>query len=430
MSSSERTRDQPLRIAFVTPEPMRVGGVPGAAVLIARGLAALGHEVDCWTTLEARIDLSWADDTPGLTFHPIEGPFRWGRWYTNPRARPVTTNLVLLGSKVWATPQLVRALLAEHRRKPYDVVYRFSTLELLGFGRHLRQLPPVVVHPEVHAAGELRWVRHEDHLARRCHGPAQRRLVQAMLAVRSRRQRRDVRRVAGVIAPSRRFAELLAEDYGVDPARIAVVPNPIDLDLFRPTERGTRSGPVHITYVGRAAVRKGIEALVELSHRLDDRAGDVELEVIANASLWSDYRPLLEDLNPRVASFGGSRHSIGIAAALAESDLLVQPSRYEPFALTVGEALACGTPVVTTDEVGAGEDIDPRCLTAVPAGDVDALEAAVRARIDEAAEGRAAAARRIARAEAERRFAPAVVCAGIADALQAVTSPKPEPAAP
>jgi glycosyltransferase involved in cell wall biosynthesis len=419
MSSSQRTHGQPpLRIAFVTPEPIPGGGVPGAAVLIARGLAELGHEVDCWSSLEYRIDTSWAD-VPGLTLHFVDSPFRWDRWYTNARARPLITNLVLLGSKAWATPTLVRRLLARHREQPYDVVYRFSTLELLGFGRKLRHLPPVVVHPEVHAAGELRWLRNEQHLARRCQGTVQRNLVRAVLALRTRRQRRDVHRVAGVIAPSRRFAELLAQDYGLDPAVISVVPNPIDVDRFHPVPRQEGRRRVKITYVGRAAVRKGIDALIALSHRLDDRADEVEIEVIATASLWSDYRPLLADLNPRVAVVSLPRYNHHVADVLAQSDLLLQPSRYEPFALTVAEALASGTPVVATDEVGASEGVDRRCLDAPPAGDLDALEHAVRTRVDAVLAGRDAEAREVARSEAERLFAPSQVCAALADRLAA-----------
>ena len=422
MTPSQRTGGQrPLRIAFVTPEPLRGGGVPGAAVLIARGLADLGHEVDCWTTLEVRPDPEWAD-VPGLTLHAIESPFRWGRWYTS-RERPLTTNAVQLGSKVWATPTLVRRLLAEHRSRPYDVVYRFSTLDLIGFGRSIRRMPPVVVHPQVHAAGELRWVRNEAHLACRCHNPIQRAMVRLLLEVRTRRQRRDVHRVAALIAPSQRFADLLASDYGLDPARVSVVPNPIDIDQFHPAPRPDGPRRVRITYVGRAAVRKGVDALIDLSHRLDDLADEVEVLVIAGASLWSDYRPLLQDLNPRVATVLGVVRNRDVAEVLAQSDLLLQPSRYEPFALTVAEALASGTPAITTDEVGASEGVDPRCLTATQAGDLDALEKAVRARVSDVLAGRDAESRSVARSEAERLFAPGRVCEAIAAALAAAATP-------
>jgi glycosyltransferase involved in cell wall biosynthesis len=97
----------------------------------------------------------------------------------------------------------------------------------------------------------------------------------------------------------------------------------------------------------------------------------------------------------------------GIAALLPGARLLIQASRFEPFGLTVGEALACGVPVIATDEVGAAEDIDPEVLTVVPAGDVAALEAAVRAELlrgplDEERRARC-------RSEASRRYSPEVV---------------------
>lgn len=426
MSSRARTHEhRSLRIAFVTPEPIPGGGVPGMAVTLARGLAALGHRVDCWTTAEARPDLAWAD-VEGLELHIVDGGFHWGRWYSQGPRAPLTASLAQIGSRARSTPTLVRRLLAVHRADPYDVVYRFSTLELLGFGRQLRHLPPMVVHPEVHAAGELRWVRAEAALDRRCHSRPHRMVVRGMLAVRSRQQRRDIRRVAGVLAPSHRFADLMAADYDVPRERFTVVPNPVDLEAFQPQPLGREAGAkVRLTYVGRAAVRKGIDQLVELSHRLDDLADEVELQIVASASLWSDYRPLLDEVNPRVATVLGPLRNRDVAARLAQTDVLVQPSKYEPFAITVAEALASGTPVIATDEVGASEGIDPTCLTVVPADDVDALEAAVRARVAEVRAGAAGPARTMARAEAERRFAPALVCQAVAAALVAVVDERP-----
>ncbi|MGK2950554.1 MAG: glycosyltransferase family 4 protein [Acidimicrobiales bacterium] len=422
MSTRERTSPQrSLRIAFVTPEPVPGGGVPGMAVLVARGLAQLGHEVDCWTVPETSGPRPWAE-VPGLTFRASPGGFRWGRWYSGKRTPAMVTSLVQLGLRAAATRTLGRRLVEEHRRCPYDVVYRFSTIELLGLRRHLPHLPPLVVHPEVHAAGELRWAKAEAHLSRRCHSRPQRTTLRALLELRARRQRRDIRRAALVIAPSERFAELVAGDYELPAARFAVVPNPVDLCRFQPAATSA-DRPIRLIYVGRAAVRKGIELVVDLSHRLDDLAGRVELQVVATHSLWSDYRPLLTDANPRIAVIHPATGPRRVAALMADSDLLLQPSHYEPFALTVAEALATGTPVVVTDEVGAGEHLDPRCATVVPAGDPAALEQAVRARVAELEAGEAGGHRAVARAEAERRFAPGVVSRALADVLRRAADP-------
>jgi glycosyltransferase involved in cell wall biosynthesis len=39
------------------------------------------------------------------------------------------------------------------------------------------------------------------------------------------------------------------------------------------------------------------------------------------------------------------------------SDVMVLPSRYEPFAVVVNEAMCCGLPVIASDRVGAARDL-------------------------------------------------------------------------
>jgi glycosyltransferase involved in cell wall biosynthesis len=224
-----------------------------------------------------------------------------------------------------------------------------------------------------------------------------------------------------VVAPSRRFAEHLERDYGVPPERLKVVANPIDLERFVPGAQHTGdSGPLTILFVSRIAVRKGVEVVVALSHRLADLADQVHIEVVGEQSLWSDYRPLLEDLNPRVANyFGGAGPEL--PELYRSAALLMQPAHYEPFALTVGEALASGRPVVASDEVGASEGVDSRCCRVFPAGDLDALEMEVRGLVNELRNGAGAELGRIARSEAERLFDPSTVAARLARVLAAAS---------
>jgi glycosyltransferase involved in cell wall biosynthesis len=104
---------------------------------------------------------------------------------------------------------------------------------------------------------------------------------------------------------------------------------------------------------------------------------------------------------------------------LARSDLLLQASKYEPFGLTVGEALAAGVPVVATTEVGAIEGVDGSVLSAVRPGDVGGMVAAIAAMLDRL-RARPGELRTKARAEAERLFAPDLVCEQISAALERV----------
>jgi glycosyltransferase involved in cell wall biosynthesis len=296
--------------------------------------------------------------------------------------------------------------LDQHRQQTYDIIYQFSTIEIFGMRRHLHELPPVIIQPETHIAGELRWVRRERRLAARCEPFWRRVLVESFLALRARRQRADIGLATRVVAISRHFGELLVGDYGLDAEQVNVIRNPIDLQELRPSSDARVAGPWRIAFVSRMSARKGVDLVVELSHRLADLEGEVIVDLVGADTLWSDYRPLLANLNQRIARYHGALGRTETAALIGRADLLLQAAKYEPFGLTVGEALALGVPVVVTDAVGAAEEVASGCCTVVPADDVGALEVGVRSMLDRLRRGEGPIMGSLARAEAERLFRP------------------------
>src|SRR5207302_8754201 len=72
-----------------------------------------------------------------------------------------------------------------------------------------------------------------------------------------------------------------------------------------------------------------------------------------------------------------------LAALFRHAELVAYPSYVEGFGLPALEALACGTPVVTT-RGSAVEEIVGDAALLVPAHDVDALAAACRRALDDA----------------------------------------------
>jgi glycosyltransferase involved in cell wall biosynthesis len=175
---------------------------------------------------------------------------------------------------------------------------------------------------------------------------------------------------------------------------------------------------VRLLFVSRLAVRKGLDLVVGLSHRLRDLTGRVRIEIIGEKSLWSDYGALLSDLNPGIGVYWGQLDASRLAPVYAEADALIQPSTYEPFALTVGEALAGGMPVVVSEEVGAAEDIDSGFCSVFRSGDLDAFESAVRLLVARLEDGAQPAISQRAQSEALRRFSADHVAAQVAKSLE------------
>jgi glycosyltransferase involved in cell wall biosynthesis len=131
--------------------------------------------------------------------------------------------------------------------------------------------------------------------------------------------------------------------------------------------------------------------------------------LVGDRTLWSDYRPLLADLEPDIATYHGPSAAAGLNRLYALADGLIQPAHYEPFALTVGEALASGLYVVVSDEVGAREGVGAEYCRVFPAGDAAAFEGRVRDLVGELRADRDLTPSAGARDEAERLFSPAVV---------------------
>ncbi len=178
-----------------------------------------------------------------------------------------------------------------------------------------------------------------------------------------------------ILAVSDMVRRDLLERYPVVAERIVVIPNGVDLDRFHPSGRdaarrnlGVEDRRVLLFLAGNPRL-KGLTSVKEVFRRL--RAGD-ERTVLLTAGGDPGRLP------------SGARH-LGMLdhpeAALAAADVLLHPTFYDPFPLVVLEALACGTPVVTTVQNGAVDHVGregPVRAAASPL-DIDHLVRGVRA---------------------------------------------------
>jgi glycosyltransferase involved in cell wall biosynthesis/GT2 family glycosyltransferase len=401
--------------------PADHSSVAYAETLILQEAVAAGLDVDCYLAGEANAIPPSLMNKDGLRFFCEPVDWNWGHWYSR---TPLSSFVTGQWARARAQRRLGPLLQRQHAANPYDVLLQFSQIELFFAQSLLSRLPPLVLYPSVHAAGELHWHRRETRMAQRCEPRLWHLACRGMLTARSTRQRRDVRSGEMVIALSKRFGRYLSRDYGVPAERIRVLPYPIDLERFLPpAERETpTTEPLTLLFASRMSVRKGVEMVVALSHRLADLAGEVRIEAVGGETLWSRYAPLLAELNRDIASYHGAVENQQLADLYRHADLLLQPSHYEPFALTVGEGLASGLPVVASDEVGATEEVDPVCCRVFRAGDLDGFEHQVRTLVSRLRTHERTQIKAVARSEAQRLFAPSSIAERLMTYLEELRS--------
>lgn len=183
---------------------------------------------------------------------------------------------------------------------------------------------------------------------------------------------REEHKLANRIVVASDFTARTLVDNGVPAQRIVRIPYGVDLGRFQPLTRGDRGRPFRFAFLGLVNARKGIPVLLEAWAR--GRPEGSEVWAIGNASERS--RRLLTGV-PGLTVLGHRPHS-ELPALLAECDALVFPSYFEGFGMVLLEALAMGLPVIATNATAAPDlDDGTGAIQVVPAGDVDALAAAM-----------------------------------------------------
>lgn len=186
----------------------------------------------------------------------------------------------------------------------------------------------------------------------------------------------------------------LEQDYGVDAARIAVVPPGVDTREFAPTGDRLDGGLLRLLFVGGDFVRKGGETLLQAW-----RAGlsaDCELDIVS--------RDVAVAPGPGLRVHTGLKPGDTVLRNLfAQADVFIHPSHGDASPFAIIEAMSSGLPVIATAVGAVGEMVEHgRNGFVVPRGDGQALFAAVRTLSEDRA--RRAAMGQAARATVLERF--------------------------
>ena len=189
-------------------------------------------------------------------------------------------------------------------------------------------------------------------------------------AVSSWAERTAIEAADAVIAVSHGMrADILGCYPSLDPARIHVVHNGIDTELYRPTpetaaliKHGVDPDRPYVLFVGRITRQKGVPHLLRAARSIDPSA---QLVLCAGApdtpAIDQEFRALVEELRRRrdvVLWIPEMLPRPEVIQLLSHATVFACPSIYEPLGIVNLEAMACAAPVVASAVGGIPEVVD------------------------------------------------------------------------
>jgi glycosyltransferase involved in cell wall biosynthesis len=215
-------------------------------------------------------------------------------------------------------------------------------------------------------------------------------------------QRFVFRRFDAVVAVSRPQADELRSS-GVPARRLHIVPNALaahPAPLSRADARRALNLPANgvlAGWVGRVSREKGVDVFIDALSSIDDRV--IQAAILGDGPERGTEAARAESIAPGRFLWLGSVPDA--ARYFAAFDVFVMSSRAEGLPMVLLEAMAAGTPIVTTNVGGIPDLLSPAEGTLVASDDPKALAAAIRATLDDraAATARAHAAQLRQRAE-------------------------------
>lgn len=165
-------------------------------------------------------------------------------------------------------------------------------------------------------------------------------------------------RLAAAVHSVSRHTRSLAEQYGVDHARLRIIRPAVDEMFFRPSIRCGSVRPAQLVTTGNLIWTKGHEYLLSAIRLLIERGEHVHLDIIGDGPERQRVLYTIHDLGLQDAvTVRGKLAPEAVRDCLQKADVFVLSSLSEGISNAVLEAMSCGVPVVTTDCGGMREAV-------------------------------------------------------------------------
>lgn len=170
-----------------------------------------------------------------------------------------------------------------------------------------------------------------------------------------------VKRVRAIITVSEFSKTVICKHHDIAPENVHVVYNGVDTDRFKPSDKESikqvmnRYGisTPYVLSLGSLDPRKNTARLVEAWNQIDE-GGPAGFTLAIAGGGNANFKRFTINSSPSVKLLGYVDDK-DLPALYAGATGFVFPSLFEGFGLPVVEAMACGTPVITSDSTALAE---------------------------------------------------------------------------
>jgi glycosyltransferase involved in cell wall biosynthesis len=208
------------------------------------------------------------------------------------------------------------------------------------------------------------------------------------------------------VVPGRSSCDYL-QILGASKEDIFTAPNAVDNAFFAAQAERVRRQPTafrdkvglparFILFAGRLIPEKGVFDLVDAYAKLgDEMRSEVGLVFAGDGASRDELARQAKQISPGTVYFPGFAQREDLAGFYAQAEMLVFPTRSDPWGLVVNEAMACGLPIVVSSVAGCAADLveDGGNGFVVPPGDSRQLSLAINSILSQPELGRQMRAR-------------------------------------
>jgi len=332
-----------LKILRVTSDlyPYVIGGIGVHTREMSKSQAKLGHEV---TILTASMDSKISNNQDGF------------------RVTCFKNSVKLLGNTI--SSELLFKLFRV--RKNYDIIHAHSHLffstNICALVRRIGSSPLVITNHGIMSASAPDWFN---------------RLYLKTLG------KWTLNTADKIICYTEEEKEKLISILHINESKIAVIPNGIDTNQFRPLTGDRATDTINLLWVGRFVKGKGVEYIIRAMDILVKETPNLHLTLVGDGPEGGCICEMIENLgltdNIRIIDFVSYDKMPEI---FHNSDIFVLPSLHEGVPRTALEAMSCGLPVVISDFSHLRDLIDGGGMM-FPKKDVQALADSLRVLIND-----------------------------------------------